>query len=61
MELLAHGTPTSRQDGAEVTTEFGGDNAKENPEDLNISLTARERLQKKLQGIRSTVSKVGCS
>ena len=60
MELLAHGTPSSRQDAAEMTTEFAGDNAKENPEDMNISLTARERLLKKLQGIRSAVSTVGC-
>ena len=62
MELLAHDT-ASRQNAMdhssaplEVTTEFGGDNVKENPDDMNISLTARERLLKKLQGIRTTVS-----
>lgn len=62
MELLAQGTG-SRQNETdrssaplEVTTEFGGDNVKENHDDMNISLTARERLLKKLQGIRTTVS-----
>ena len=62
MELLAHGTasrqnPTDNSSAPmEVTTEFGGDNVKENPDDMNISSTARERLLKKLQGIRATVS-----
>ena len=62
MELLAHST-ASRQNETdhspaplEVTTEFGGDNVKENADDMNISSTARERLLKKLQGIRTTVS-----
>lgn len=64
MELLTHDAG-SKQDitnqssaPLEETTEFGGNNVKENPDDLNISLTARERLLKKLQGIRTTVSTV---
>ena len=64
MELLTHNAG-SKQDIAnqssaplEETTEFGGNNVKEIPDDLNISLTARERLLKKLQGIRTTVSTV---
>ena len=62
MELLAHSTAsrqnaTSRSSApSEATTDFGGENVKENPDDMNISLTARERLLKKLQGIRTTVS-----
>jgi len=65
MELLPHDTG-SREDVTkqsstplEETTEFGGNIVKENPDDLNISLTARERLLKKLQGIRTAVS-VAC-
>lgn len=62
MELLAHNS-ASRQDATsqlttpvEEITEFGGGNVKENPDDMNISLTARERLLKKLKGIRTEVS-----
>ena len=64
MELFTR-VPASKQDTTdhspvplEETTEFGGDNVKENNGDMNISLTARERLLKKLQGIRSTVNTV---
>ena len=63
MELLAHGTGSSQNATddhssapLQETTGFGGDNVKENPDDMNISLTARERLLKKLQGIRTMVS-----
>lgn len=63
MELLAHGTHSRQNDATdhssaplEETTEFGGDNVKENPDDMNISLTARERLLKKLQGIRTSTT-----
>lgn len=62
MELFTHGT-ASKQNATdhistplEETTDFGGNSVKENRDDMNISLTARERLLKKLQGIRSTVS-----
>ena len=60
MELLAHDT-ASGQNGAshspaplEETTEFGGSSGKDSPDDMNISLTARERLLKKLQGRRTS-------
>lgn len=65
MELLAHDTASGQNATnhspapLEETTEFGGGSVKENPDDMNISLTARERLLKKLQGRRSS-SMVSC-
>lgn len=65
MELLAHDTALGQNvvitlpAPLEETTEFSGDRIKDNPDDMNISLTARERLLKKLQG-RRTSAMVSC-